>query len=159
MYIYCNYVFAVSQSWTHWTHSAHSNTLHQHKTLGSALWRLSLMEQFKQRLIGSWTVLILEICNILVFVFPFYSGGTYDKDITTFRFLVLVLVLVLHLNVLAKHNIWNLWQVNTSLIVSFISAYFEESGLSNTYQGTERCSETDRQTARISHQCIILHIL
>jgi len=62
--------------------------------------------------------------------------------------------LVLNLNVLAKHNKWNLWQVNTSFIASFILAYFEEPGPSDKYQWTERCSETDRQTAHISHQCV-----
>jgi len=37
-------------------------------------------------------------------------------------------------------------QVNTSFIASFIPVYFEESGPSDKYQGTERCSETERQT-------------
>jgi hypothetical protein len=72
---------------------------------------------------------------------------------------ILVLVLVLHLNVLAKHNKWNLWQVNKSFIAPFIPAYFEESGPSDKYQVTERCCKTDSQTAHISHQWIILHIL
>jgi len=71
-----NNVFAVSQSWTHWTHSAYSNILHQHKALVSALWRVSLTKMFKQRLTARCMVLILEICRILVFVFPFYGGGT-----------------------------------------------------------------------------------
>jgi len=71
-----NYVFAVSQSWTHWTHSAYSNILHQHKALVSALWRVTLIMMFKQRLTASCIVLILEICRILVFVFPFYCGET-----------------------------------------------------------------------------------
>jgi hypothetical protein len=115
------------------------------------------MEQFKQRLILYCTVFILEICRILVFVFPFAGGGTYDKVTTALPFLVLVFIL--HLNVLDKHNKGNLWQVNTSFLALFISTYFEESGVSNKYQGTERCSETNRQTAQMRHQCIILHIL
>jgi hypothetical protein len=49
-----------------------------------------------------------------------------------------------------------LWKVNTSFIVSFIPAHFGESGPSNKYQGIERCSESDRQTAHNSHQRIIL---
>ena len=143
--IYFNYVFTVPQFWTHWTHSAHPNILHQHNTLGSALWRMSFMEHFIQRLIALCRVLILEIYRVIVFVFHFCGGGTYDKDTTALRFLVLVLILVVHLNVLARNDKWNLWQVNKSFIASFNPAYFEESGRSNKYQWSERCSETDRQ--------------
>jgi len=71
-----NYVFAVSQFWTHWKHSPHSIIVHQHKALVSALWRVSLMKMLKQRLTARCMVLILELFKILVFVFPFYGGGT-----------------------------------------------------------------------------------
>ena len=132
----------MSQSWTHWTHSAHSNILLQHKKLRSALWRVSLMKQFKQRLTALCKVFILEICKIIIFFFPVSGGATFDKVTTSF-FLFLFLFFVLHLNVLVKHNKWNLWQVNTSFIALFISKYFEEFGLSDRCQGTERCIETD----------------
>jgi len=74
----------------------------------------------------------LEISKILVFVFPFSGGGTYDKVTTAFRFLVVLLVL--HLNVLAKHNKWNILQVKMSFIASSVPAYFENSGPSDKYQ-------------------------
>jgi len=92
----------------------------------------------------------LEKEKNLVFVFPFYGGGTYDKVTDVLRFLVLDLVL--HLNVLAKHNKWNLWQVNKSFIASSIPAYFDESASSNKHQRTQICSETDRQTDSSTHQ-------
>jgi len=64
---------------------------------------------------------------------------------------VLVLVSVLHLNVLTKHNKWNLWQVNTSLPYLF-PRILKNLVRPGNFQGTERRSEKDRQTAHINHQ-------
>jgi len=154
IYIYIYIVIMCSQCrspWTHWKYSPRYNVLHQHKALyvllGSALWRVSRIKNFKQRLISSCKVFFLEICKIPPPP-PNHSGsGTYDKVTTVF----FCFGFVLHLNVLSKHNKSNLWQVNTSFIASFVPAYFEKSGTSDKYQGTERCSETDRQTDSTLH--------